>query len=65
MYWILKIYIIKQFREIIYTKFREMYRYLKNVHNETITQIIFTKFCKILQKKEEQNFAEFHKISRN
>jgi hypothetical protein len=40
-----KIYITKQFREIIYTKFREisykfreMYWYLKNLHNETISR---------------------------
>jgi hypothetical protein len=40
-----KIYIAKQFREIIYTKFREisykfreMYWYLKNLHNETISR---------------------------
>jgi hypothetical protein len=38
MYWIRKIYIAKQFREIIYTKFREMYWYLKNLPNETISR---------------------------
>jgi hypothetical protein len=38
MYWIWKLYITKQFREIIYTKFREMYWYLKNAHNEIISR---------------------------
>jgi hypothetical protein len=45
MYWSWKIYTTKQFREIIYTKFRkilykfrEMYWYLKNLHNETISR---------------------------
>jgi hypothetical protein len=37
MYWIRKICIAKQFREIIFTKFREMYWYLKNLHNKTIS----------------------------
>jgi hypothetical protein len=38
MYWIWKFYITEQFREIIYTKFREMYWYLKNLHSETISR---------------------------
>jgi hypothetical protein len=48
MYWYLKVFIPKQFREIIYTKFREisykfrkfreMYWYLKNLRNETISR---------------------------
>jgi hypothetical protein len=43
MYWIRKIYMTIQFREIIYMKFREisykfreMYWYLENLHTETI-----------------------------
>jgi hypothetical protein len=51
----------KQFRKIIYTKFRinfakfrEMYCYLKNLHNETISR-----------NKVQRNLEEFHKISRN
>jgi hypothetical protein len=45
MHWIWKINITKQFREIIYTKFREtsyefreMYWYLKILHTETISR---------------------------
>jgi hypothetical protein len=69
MYWIRKIYVSKQFREIIYTKFREMYWYLKNLHNETISRNNlyeisrnFAKFREILRKKVQRNFAEFSEI---
>jgi hypothetical protein len=61
-----KIYITKQFREIIYTKFHEMYWYLKNLHNEKqFREIICTKFRKISRKKVQQNFVEFREISQN
>jgi hypothetical protein len=57
MYWIRKIYITKQFREIIYTKFREMYWYLKNLHNETIPRNNLNEIS--------QNFAKFREIKHN
>jgi hypothetical protein len=52
MYWIWKIYITKQFREIIYTKFRKIFSY-------------FAKFRKIKYNKISRNFAEFREISWN
>jgi hypothetical protein len=69
MYWIWKIYKTKQFREIIYTKFREMYRYLKNLHNKTISRNNlykisrnFVAFREISRNKVQWNFAEFREI---
>jgi phosphoenolpyruvate synthase/pyruvate phosphate dikinase len=59
MFWIRKIYIAKQFREIIYTNFREMYWYLKNLHNETISRNIL---YEISRNKVQRNFAEFREI---
>jgi hypothetical protein len=49
MYWIWKIYITKQFREIIYTKFREIFRY-------------FAKFGEIKYNEISRNFAKFREI---
>jgi hypothetical protein len=59
MFWIWKIYMKKQFREIIYTKFREMYWYLKNLHNETILR---NNLYEISRNKVKRNFAEFREI---
>jgi hypothetical protein len=61
MYWIWKIDITKQVREIIYTKFREMYWYLKNLHNETISRH-FAKFREIKYNEISRNFAKFREI---
>jgi hypothetical protein len=60
----MKIYITKQFREIgnlneISYKFREMYWYLKNLHNETISR---NNFYEISRNKVQRNFAEFREI---
>jgi hydroxymethylpyrimidine pyrophosphatase-like HAD family hydrolase len=70
MYWIRKIYIAKQFREIIYTKFREMYWYLKNLHNETISRNnvyeISQNFAKFRERKYNEisrNFAKLKSLS--
>jgi hypothetical protein len=49
MYWIWKIYIMKQFREIIYTKFREILRH-------------FAKFREIKCNEISRNFAKFREI---
>jgi hypothetical protein len=67
MYWIWKIYLTKQFREIIYTKFRKLYWYLKRLHNETISrnnlyEISRNNLYEISQKKVQRNFAEFREI---
>jgi hypothetical protein len=50
MYWIWKIYITKQFREIIYTKFREIFRY-------------FAKFREIKYNEISRNFAKLKSLS--
>jgi hypothetical protein len=50
MYWIWKIYITKQFREIIYTKFRELFRY-------------FAKFREIKYNEISRNFAKLKSLS--
>jgi hypothetical protein len=70
MCWIWKIYLTKQFREIIYTKFREMYWYFKNLHNKTISRNNlyeisrhFAKFREIARKKVQQNFAKLKSLS--
>jgi hypothetical protein len=62
MYWIRKIYIAKQFRKIIKTKFREMYWYLKNLHNETISQ---NNLNEILPNFAKESTTKFRGISRN
>jgi hypothetical protein len=51
MYWIWKNYITKQFRE--------MYWYLKNLHNETISR---NNLHEISRNKVQRNFAEFREI---
>jgi hypothetical protein len=56
MYWIWKKYITKQFREIIYTKFREIFAKCTGIWKIYIT---------ISRKKVQRNFAEFREISRN
>jgi hypothetical protein len=58
-----------QFREIIYTKFRDMYWYLKNLGNETISRNNlyeisrnFATFREIKYNKILRNFAKFREI---
>jgi hypothetical protein len=74
MYWIWKIYITKQFCEIIYTKFRINFAKCigiwKILHNETISrnnlyEILqnFATFRKILRNKVQQNFAKIKLLS--
>jgi hypothetical protein len=50
LYWIWKIYIMKQFRKIIYTKFHEIFRY-------------FAKFREIKYNEISRNFAKLKSLS--
>jgi hypothetical protein len=65
MYWIWKFYITKQFREIIYTKLREMYWYLKNLHNKTISLLILKLLYEISQNFTQFRERKYNEISRN
>jgi hypothetical protein len=62
MYWIQKIYIAKQFREIIYMKFRKMYWYFKNVHSETISR---NNLYEISQNFVKESTTKYRGISQN
>jgi hypothetical protein len=47
------------YREIVGTKFREMYWYMKNLHNEIISR---NTLYEISRNKVQRNFAEFREI---
>jgi hypothetical protein len=67
MYWIWKIYITKQFREIIYTKFRINFAKCLGTWKIHITQqfreIIYTKFREIKYNEISWNFAKLKSLS--
>jgi hypothetical protein len=62
MYWIWKIYLTKQFREIIYTKFIGIW---KIFITKQFREIIYTKFREILHNLAKFREIKYNEISRN